>query len=277
MSFHDGNRARRGRNPLDIRALNRDESLFTALGQGERPKSVDGDPVVDLLYRWRADLEAGASNTIEISAPDSGVRGPHSHRPVRRTSRLLTKAGRRIIVAAAALVIGLGSVGGVAAATGAGPDSTFWPVALALNTERARSVQAAKDVTGLLDAAEAEIKSGQLDQAADKLSQARQLLPVVQDVDQGRQLRQRQSDLNDQLIKARADRSNGTGQGGKSTGSGTSSGNGRQTPGAKPDPSQSQRSHRPTPSGSAPSSPTTSPTPSGSGTAGPGTANPVPS
>lgn len=270
MSFHDGNRARRGRNPLDIRALNRDESLVNALGQGARPDH--GDPVVDLLYRWRADLEAGV-NTIEISAPADGV-GKPSARPVRRASRLLTKAGRRLIVAAAALVIGLGSVGGVAAATGAGPDSTFWPVALALNTERARSVQAAKDVTALLDNAETEMRGGQLDPAAEKLRQASQLLPRVQDADQGPQLRKRLADLNNQLIKARSEKSGGNGQTGRTGGSGNSSGTGRQTPGGKPDPSRSQPPRPPRPSGGTPT-PSTSPTPTGTGTAGPSTSNPI--
>jgi hypothetical protein len=270
MSFHDGNRGRRGRNPLDIRALNRDEDLFNALGQGARPNGVDGDPVVDLLYRWRADLEANV-NTIEISAPATGV-GMPAVRPSRRASGLLTKAGRRIIVAAAALVIGLGSVGGLAAATGAGPDSTFWPVALALNTERARSVQAAKDVKALLDSAETEIRNGQLDPAADKLSQANQLLPRVQNEDQGPQLRIRLGDLNNRLIQARAEKP-GTGQTGRPGGTGNSSGTGRQAPGGKVDPSRSQ-TPRPTPSGSKPP-PSSSPTPTGSGTAGPTTPNPV--
>ncbi|WP_163567719.1 hypothetical protein [Fodinicola feengrottensis] len=78
--------------------MNRDESLVSALGRGDRPHGVNGDPVVDLLFRWRADLDV-AGNTIEISAPREPVGAGPVREPANNPPRFFGRAGRKILVA----------------------------------------------------------------------------------------------------------------------------------------------------------------------------------
>jgi hypothetical protein len=263
MNFRDPRDGSKRKSTVDIGALNRDESLVAALGRGDRPHSVNGDPVVDLLYRWRADLDL-AGNTIEISAPREPVgAGSAAASPgLSGPSRLFGKVGRRILVAAAITAICVSSVGGIAATTGAQPGSTFWPIAQALNTERARSVQSAAQVTTLLNDADKAVRAGQFSQAADLLTRAQTALADVQQADGAPALKTRLAALWNRLSQSRGDQPNSPG---RTTAPGKP---GRQpapnTPGSQPNTTPSGKPGTPSPSGSAAPSSPSSPTPGGS-------------
>ncbi|GAA1668755.1 hypothetical protein GCM10009765_17770 [Fodinicola feengrottensis] len=261
MSFRDPRESGKRKAAVDIGALNRDESLVSALGRGDRPHGVNGDPVVDLLFRWRADLDV-AGNTIEISAPREPVGAGPVREPANNPTRFFGRAGRKILVAAAVAVFGIGSVGGVAAATGAGPDSTFWPIALALNTERARSVQSSHEVTAMLNKAEAAIHAGQLSVAADQLAKAQTALADVQPTDGAVALKARLEDLQNQLARLRGEPpASGRPTAPGSPGTGAAKQSAPNTPGAHPRPSATAHPGAPAPTGSAAGSPSSPITP----------------
>jgi hypothetical protein len=263
MNFRDPRDAGKRKSTVDIGALNRDESLVAALGRGDRPHGVNGDPVVDLLFRWRADLEI-ASNTIEISAPVDGGPVPDTSRDTVKPYRIFGKAGR-IAIAAAAVVIAVGSLGGVAVTRGAQPGSIVWPIAQALNTDRARSVQSAAQVTTLLNSADQAIQAGKFSQAGGLLAKAQTTLVGVQEADGAAALKKRLDASWAKLAEAR-----GTQPNGKPAAPGAAGGNSRTTPsnpGSRPRVTPSQ-STKPPAGGSTPGSGTPSasgsPSPSGS-------------
>jgi hypothetical protein len=257
MNFRDPRDPGKRKSTVDIGALNRDESLVAALGRGDRPNGVNGDPVVDLLYRWRADLEL-ASNTIEISAPVDG--GPVAEpRGIVKPYRIFGKAGR-IAIAAAAVVIAVGSLGGVAVTKGAQPGSIVWPIAQAFNTDRARSVQSAAQVTALLNSADQAIQAGRYGQASDVLTKAQATLVGVQEADGASALKKRLDASWGKLAELRGDPPGGT-KPGVTGGTRTTPG----TPGAQPKASSSSRAPRPSGSSSSGGSPSGSATPSPSG------------
>lgn len=184
-----------GAGAFDLSALNRDEALLSALGRGDRPVGADSDEVTDLLYQWRADLVLH-SDEVAADVPAYLDDGPSE---LTRAARIFGRAGRRVVVAAAIAVIGVGSIGGVAAATDAAPGSPFWPIARWVNTERARSVQAAEDARGSLANAADSIVDDRTEDATRWLNRADSAIQMVMPEDGAAELRQRSNQLRARL------------------------------------------------------------------------------
>jgi hypothetical protein len=117
---------------IDIDAVTRDDALLDLLGRGDEPVASTDDPVVRMLYLWRRDLAADEKANAPWWAAMS----------------------RRLVTAAAAAVIGVGSLGGVAAAAGsAEPGSPLWGVTEVVYAERADSLTAKENALDALSEA----------------------------------------------------------------------------------------------------------------------------
>jgi hypothetical protein len=211
--------------PLDLVTLAADDALLDALGRGE-PVSGD-DEVAALLAAWRADL-AGASTGAVVDTAGAARR----------------RGGRRRwwfrpVTAAAALVL---VAGGVAVAVGtATPDSPLWPVAAAVDPERADVVTADHK----LSEARRAIGDGRYADARRLADQAAAAIARVRDPGQVKRLTTELADVRRRLSSA---------------GSGTHGGGARPTPTPAPPPAP----------GPTPSAPRPSPSPSGDGLPVPG-------
>lgn len=123
---------------IDIDAVTRDDALLDVLGGGGEPYAASDDPVVRMLYLWRRDLAADE----KASAPKWAA------------------MSRRLVTAAAAAVISVGSLGGVAAAAGtAEPGSPLWGLSEVVYTERAESLTAKENALDALSEARGLIES----------------------------------------------------------------------------------------------------------------------
>ena len=204
--------------PADLTVIAADDALLDALGRGE--PAPPGDDTAALLAAWRADLATGGAF-------------PAAARKAHRRWWL-----RPLTVAAGLVLLGGGVAVGVLTAT---PDSPLWPVAAAVDPERA-DVRTADDK---LAEARRAIGDGRYADAQHLIDQAAAAVARIRDPHQVRRLTADLTDVRRRLTTA------GTG-----------------TRGAPPTPTPA-----PPPSGGATSpapGPTASPSGSGSSAPGPG-------
>jgi hypothetical protein len=213
--------------PLDLATVAADDALLDALGRGAPVPA--GDEVAALLAAWRADLagEPGGAVVASGAAPSGRARRRWWFRPV--------------TVAAALVLLGGGVAAGVGTAT---PDSPLWPVAAAVDPERADVLTADHK----LSEARRAISDGRYADAQRLVDQAAAAVARVRDPQQVKRLTSELVDVRRRLSDA---------------GSGTR-GAARPTPTPAPPPAP----------GSTPSAPRPTPSPSGDGLPVPGVSLP---
>ncbi|MEN3303319.1 hypothetical protein [Pseudonocardia sp.] len=159
-----------GDEPFDLRAVLSDDALLDALGPDclddaevrERFADLQPDALIELLLTVRE--SAGDADSPEPDggrSASSGCGGPasRSSRPVCGGAPKHRRARRiSLILGAAALVAALLAAG--IGARAADPHDALWPVTVILYPHRARSVNAAEQVSRRLDAAAAAMAAG---------------------------------------------------------------------------------------------------------------------
>ncbi|HET8683863.1 MAG TPA: hypothetical protein VFM54_18635 [Micromonosporaceae bacterium] len=105
--------------PADPTAVHDDDLLLSAIGRDMPPPA--GEPVVDLLSAWRAEIVRTAARSLACDARPAARQG---------TAR---RALRQLVLAATAVVV----TAGLAAAFNATPESPLWPVTTAFFPEQA--------------------------------------------------------------------------------------------------------------------------------------------
>ncbi len=196
--------------PLDVAALRADDEFVERLAAGlvaprDVPDSARGtdDELVAMLAAWVAEVRpeaiaaasggaeartgtigaAGADTTTsDAGASDAGTVEPEpgaTITPLRRPGRhrAVNTYGRRLAVAAALVV--LATSGMAVGASDAEPGSVLWPVSKVFYAERARSVEAAIEVSTHLEQARVALREGRPDEAARQIDAAAAQLPNV--------------------------------------------------------------------------------------------------
>jgi uncharacterized membrane protein YgcG len=154
----------------DVATVTADDRLLDALGRGEA--APPDDDVAGLLAAWRAELATDIP-TVRKPAP-AGVVDLQQER-VRRGWR-----PRRMLIAAAAMIIALGGAVTLAAG-GAGPDSPLWPITQLVYSDRADARQAQQDAEQAISKARQAIDEGRYTDAEKQLNEAKGLIGRIHD------------------------------------------------------------------------------------------------
>ena len=180
--------------PVDLAMVAADDALLDALGRGAAVS--DADETALLLAAWRADL----------SAPDSGgvlrqqVPDPLSSAVVDDAvgaGRARRRWGRFAVAAAVLALVGGGLAVGAANAT---PDSPLWPLAAAVNPERADILTADADIAQARQA----ISAGRYADAQRLVDKASVVVARVRDPQQSKRLTTELTDVRRALSAAGA-------------------------------------------------------------------------
>ncbi len=188
---------------------------------------------------------SGGYDASQTYAP-AAIGDPTDELAQRRARWRKFRGGRRLLVSAAALVFGAASVGGVAAASVAEPGSALWPLARVVDSSRAQSLEARKEVRMQLANARKAADEQDLQSAQEHLQTALDESERVRSKDGQSQLRAEVRSLRQQLSSS-------------------------------PPTNDPSESSAPSPSNSPSESPSTSPSPSPSPTSSPGSSSASPS
>ncbi|MEH1126132.1 hypothetical protein [Micromonospora sp. CPCC 206061] len=175
-------------NPPDgLPTIAADDALLDALGQGSLP--ADADPVAEMLFAWRADLDpdapdditvvgrAAAGPGVAVDAPEAGA-GSAATVVVLRPRRLA-----RAVMGAAAGAILLTGLG--VATYQSEPGGPLWPITEVVYPQQAE-IRAAENAIALARAA---LAAGKHDAAARQLDEADAHVAKVDDEPAARRLR----------------------------------------------------------------------------------------
>lgn len=257
--------------PVDADAVLRDDVLIDALAKGVLPMEYHDDELTRALLTWRDDIRSAPFEpSVELSADMwqeavpaedatqvlnvvyndfprhqadvSTASDPEIDEPAAEPSSRFAWIRRPAIVLGTLSVLVLGSLGSVAAASVAEPGSPFWPLAKAVNPDRANSLEAREAARDDISDARAAMREGDASVALEHLEQAQTHADGVRSKDG-------KSDLEKELADVRRNLDT-------------------------PTPSPSTPPATPTPP---PASPQPTPSPTPSPTPEPSTSNPTPS
>jgi hypothetical protein len=176
--------------PQDLAMIAADDELLDLLAAGGEPR--DGDEVVAMLGAWRADVATDLP-TVRRASPAIGAVLPDAARISRGRSRP-TSGSRRMLVAAAAIVVALAGTLSVMASD-ARPGSPLWPITRLLYAERASSAAAEQEAMQNIEAAQQAIDNSQYSDAQRLLDQASALVDKVRDPTVAQRLREQIAEL----------------------------------------------------------------------------------
>jgi hypothetical protein len=164
--------------PVNLAAVNADDTLLDAVGQGA---FVEGDDeLAEMLVAWRADLDEDLPVLSDVALPSLDDR-----RRVPRLTTFLT------LVAAAVVVL----AGFAVAVHRAGPDSPLWPMAQVMYPDQS-DIRAAERTISLARQA---LTAGEFDRAGERLDEANVLVNRIDDRQTADRLRAEIADLRRQL------------------------------------------------------------------------------